>query len=464
MNEHDQYLTELVKKFELSIKSNQQIFFDADELEEIIEYYFTMFKMDRVKIAIDLALNQYPYSVIFRIFKAQFLSGLHKTKEALDILSELEKIEPSNSEIYTTRAVIYGQMGLSEQAIENYKIALSYSDDPAEIYIAIGQEFLNEEKADDAIYFFKKAIKIKKEADYLLNELALSFDLAVKNDDALKFFTEYIDEFPFSYQAWFNLGICHSKKQNYEKAIEAYDYCIAINENFSSAYFNKGNSLANLNRFEEAIDVYKETFTHEKPDPTAYYYIGECYEQLEKFDQALLNFNKAVKLDSNFADAWLAIGIVLEAQNRITEGIHYVKKAIEINSANSEYWYVFAEIQTKLGFFEEAMNAYGRVLELGYDDFDVYLDFSSLLIENGMEEDSVQLLKEGIKFFPECAELHYRLSAHLMLQNKKQDALTHLQQALSIDYEKHNELFDFIPDLKENATVIQVINTYKKTN
>jgi hypothetical protein len=51
-----------------------------------------------------------------------------------------------------------------------------------------------------------------------------------------------------------------------------------------------------------------------------------------------------------------------------------------------------------------------------------------------------------------------------MLQNKKQDALTHLQQALSIDYEKHNELFDFIPDLKENATVIQVINTYKKTN
>ena len=59
-----------------------------------------------------------------------------------------------------------------------------------------------------------------------------------------------------------------------------------------------------------------------------------------------------------------------------------------------------------------------------------------------MEEDSIQLLKEGIKFFPECAELHYRLSAHLLLLNKKQDALTHLQKALSMDYEKHNELFD----------------------
>ncbi len=33
-----------------------------------------------------------------------------------------------------------------------------------------------------------------------------------------------------------------------------------------------------------------------------------------------------------------------------------------------------------------------------------------------------------------------------------------------MDYEKHNELFDFVPDLKENASVIQVINTYKKTN
>ena len=43
-----------------------------------------------------------------------------------------------------------------------------------------------------------------------------------------------------------------------KKAIEAYDYAIAINEQFSSAYFNKANSLAQLNKFEEAIEVYQD--------------------------------------------------------------------------------------------------------------------------------------------------------------------------------------------------------------
>jgi tetratricopeptide (TPR) repeat protein len=145
-----------------------------------------------------------------------------------------------------------------------------------------GQEFLNEEKANDAIYYFKKALKFKQDSDFLLNELALSFDLADKNEEAINFFEKYIDESPYSFYAWFNYGVCLSKKQEFIKAIEAYDYCIAIKEDFSSAYFNKGNALANLTRYEEAIDVYQETFAYEDPDPSAYFYIGECYENLEK--------------------------------------------------------------------------------------------------------------------------------------------------------------------------------------
>ncbi|MBK6834631.1 MAG: hypothetical protein IPG89_10280 [Bacteroidetes bacterium] len=107
MDERDNEFMELVEKFERTVKNDTPAFFDSEELEEIIEHYFTIFKMDMVKIAMDRALEQYPYSAIFKIFKAQYLSGLHETTEALAILNELELIEPSNSEIYTTRALIY---------------------------------------------------------------------------------------------------------------------------------------------------------------------------------------------------------------------------------------------------------------------------------------------------------------------------------------------------------------------
>jgi hypothetical protein len=49
-----------------------------------------------------------------------------------------------------------------------------------------------------------------------------------------------------------------------------------------------------------------------------------------------------------------------------------------------------------------------------------------------------------------------------MMLGKKQESLVYLQNALVLDYEKHNELFDYVPEMKDNAAVLQVINTYKK--
>jgi predicted Zn-dependent protease len=126
MSERENEFVELIEKFENSIKSGYTAFFDSEELEEIIEHYFASFRLDMVKIAVDKSLDAYPYSTTFKIYKAQHLSAVHSTKEALLILNELELIEPSNPEIYISRAYIYSQMGLSEQAVENFKKQKSF--------------------------------------------------------------------------------------------------------------------------------------------------------------------------------------------------------------------------------------------------------------------------------------------------------------------------------------------------
>ena len=112
-----------LKRFEDMISTGAQYFFDADELEEIIDYYMQWFNLELAKKALDFALEQYPYSSSIKIKLAQYLSSQHKTREALDLLNEIEEVESTNSELYMTRGYIYSQTGLSEQAIENYKKA-----------------------------------------------------------------------------------------------------------------------------------------------------------------------------------------------------------------------------------------------------------------------------------------------------------------------------------------------------
>ena len=58
---------EVLKRFEDMLANGTAGFFDADELEEIIEYYFQWLNYDMVKKAIDFALKQFPYSTGIKI-------------------------------------------------------------------------------------------------------------------------------------------------------------------------------------------------------------------------------------------------------------------------------------------------------------------------------------------------------------------------------------------------------------
>jgi TnpA family transposase len=76
-----------------------------------------------VKKAIDFALKQFPFSSNIKIKQAQYLSSQHYTKEALNLLNEVEQVETNNFDLFMARGYIYSQMGLGEQAIENERMS-----------------------------------------------------------------------------------------------------------------------------------------------------------------------------------------------------------------------------------------------------------------------------------------------------------------------------------------------------
>jgi tetratricopeptide (TPR) repeat protein len=169
-----------------------------------------------------------------------------------------------------------------------------------------------------------------------------------------------------------------------------------------------------------------------------------------------------VKLDPAHADGWLGIGVILDALNRLTEAVHYVKKAIGINPQEAEYWYVFAEIQEKLGFVEEAALAFQRVIELDYPDSEVWLDYARLLHRNGYMEEAVEALQEGIKKFPDIAELYYRMGVVLIDREQRKDATGYFERALEMDYQHHTAIFEYAPELKNDPELLRLISFHPK--
>lgn len=281
-------------------------------------------------------------------------------------------------------------------------------------------------------------------------------------EDGVAFFEKFTDRRPYNPFAWHNLGVCYSRNGLYEKALEAYDYALTIDEHFTVSLFNKGSLLRMLNRMDEAIVVYTECLAQDPQRADAHYFMGECYEVKEDLDTALLYYHKATRIDAGLGDAWLGIGVVLEQQGRLSEGIHYVKKALDLNNANPEYWYVYGDFQLKLGFHEEAEGAYKQVLLAEPENPHIWLDYAKVQFEMEMAEASIETLMEGIKHHPTYAELQYRMAAYLIYAGRKSEALEYLHEALHQNFEKHEEMFEEFPQLRDNMSLVELIESYRK--
>jgi len=93
-------------KFESMLKTNDILFFDSSEFENIIHHYLESGKISLAKKAIKLGLEQHPTSVNLQLFKVEILVIENKFDKADDILEHLHILEPNNEEIYIQKANI----------------------------------------------------------------------------------------------------------------------------------------------------------------------------------------------------------------------------------------------------------------------------------------------------------------------------------------------------------------------
>ncbi len=153
-------LEKLIEKFERMLEDGVQLFFDVDEFEYIIDYYYDMHDISMSEKAIKEALQVYPSTSSFNIRKARVLAYRKKYYEALELLNDVELLEPANEEIYVNKAEIYSLMNQFELAIKEYKKCLPYSENREDIYANIAFEYENLNDYPKAIKNLKKALSI----------------------------------------------------------------------------------------------------------------------------------------------------------------------------------------------------------------------------------------------------------------------------------------------------------------
>ena len=453
-----------LSKFESMLKTNDILFFDSNEFENIIHHYLEIGKIALAKKAIKLGLSQHPTSTNLKLFQIEVLVFENNLDKANEYLNALHEIEPSNEEVYIQKANILSKKDKHLDAVGALKTALSFAEDTAEIYSLIGMEYLFLDQFEEAKTYFMYCLDADYEDYSALYNVIYCFDFLEQNDEAIEYLNSYLNKNPYCEVAWHQLGKQYFTKKEYKKAIASFDFAIISDDTFIGAYLEKGKVLEKQKHYEEAIENYKITLALDDPTSFALLRIGHCYEKLNYNDLALHYFDQTTQEDPLLDKGWIAITNYYNKQQNYQKALYIINNAISIDSENVVYWKLYAQINHRLNFLEEAEQGYKKALELGNYELDTWLSRTDILIHLGEYESAILNLNQTIEFYPDNEEIEFRLAGLYFATNNGNQGYLYLESAL-----KTNSDYDFIveelfPNIYQRQSVQKIIQKYKNTN
>ncbi|WP_029036993.1 tetratricopeptide repeat protein [Salinimicrobium xinjiangense] len=450
-------------RFESMLKTNDVLFFDSEEFENIIHHYLENGKITLAKKAVKLGLSQHPTSVNLKLLRVEILVFEDKLDQAEGILNEIYQLESSNEEIYIQKANILSKKDLHQEAIHMLETALELTYDEADVYSLLGMEYLFLEDFENAKQNFMKCLEADEEDYSALYNIMYCFDFLEQKQGAIDYLNSFLDRNPYSEVGWHQLGKQYFDLKNFSKALSAFDFAIISDDTFIGAYLEKGKVLEKLGRLNEAIENYTITMDLDDPTSFAYLRIGKCYEKLGLDELALKNYRQTVHEDPLLDKGWIAITDFFYKKANYRKALYYINKAINIDGENVLYWKRYARINNKLQNLEEAERGYRRSLELGNYELETWIKRCDILIDLGEYDAAIQNLLQAIEFYPETAEIEYRLSGLYFMLHEAEKGNFHLNNALKMDSEYYFIIEELFPDIFARKSVRDKIKLHLKS-
>lgn len=458
----DDETSNLIEKYEKMLDENAEYFFDIFEFEDIIDHYIYVKQNEDALQVIDYADKLYPSEINFSIKKALVYIEHKAPNKALETLASIELLVNGDVDFYLIKGEALVGIGESQKASEIFYslFEISNEDDYSSYAIDIFQIFDKYNEQLHAIEFLKLAFSFDPENISLLHFIAYCYEHIGQSKKSIACYKDFLNEYPFSDNAWFNLGIMYYNQENYEKSIDALEYAIAINPDSIIAYFHLANAYFANDMFKKAIIYYKEFLKYEEDDPIVEYYLGQCYNFLGNKDLALKHYERCIKEDKSYAYAYFEIAKNYEQNDENEKALKTISNAIELEPDNDEFYNVKGIIYFNTNEFNQAAELFEKALEINAYEKEYIINLSDTYLK--LEEyNKVIELFEAKKEILNDSLIYFRLASCYLLINKKPLAISNFEKGLKLNYSNYTELLYLYPEALKIKEIKKLLEKYK---
>ncbi len=231
-------------------------------------------------------LKKEPKSIDILMFTANNYMQIKNYENALIYLEKLIQLNQKLPQIYYNRGICLNMLGKTQDAIDNFKEALSLKNNFFESYIQLGQLLKKENLLDDALSIYKSALTNVIQKDLINVNISEIYYIKKNYQLSKKFAEEALNLNPKNYFAMINIANCFMELGEVDKGIIELEKAKKINNSFPMIYNN----------------------------------LGFCYKVLGNNEKAAANYQKAIKLNPNLHDAYFNLSHIQLSENNFKDG------------------------------------------------------------------------------------------------------------------------------------------------
>jgi len=452
-------MMELLQQYNSMKQGSGYAFIEEDAFEQLIDYFDEKDDLASALEAADYGIEQYPYSSILKIKKADLLIAQRHYREALSLLENAELLDRGDINLYILKTDVYLALDQQNKAADLLEkaIHLFEGEERIELLFELADVYDDYEEFDKVFNCLKLILEQDETNEEALYKICFWTDYTGRNEEGIKLHQKIIDNHPFTELAWFNLGAAYQGVKLYEKAIDAYQYAIAIDEKFDYAYRNLGDAYLRMRKYKEAIEVLQKVLELTRPEDVIYEAIGHCYDKLKNYAQARFHYRKASHLTPEDSHLHYKIACTYMNESQWVSAIKNLENAMRIQRSRPDYNFALAQCSVQLNKIKDAIIYFSNFIKARPKNIKGWTALIKCLYDAGFYEEALEQVHNAFKNTTNKPVLFFYKTAILFAMGRSKDALLSLELAMEKAPKMIKQLIELEPSLLQNAQVILLI-------
>ena len=457
-------IRELLKQYQRFKTGRSHSFLDEESFEKIIDYFDENEELANALEAAEFAGEQYPYSSMLMLKKADLLIATRRYNDALELLDHAELLDSNNINLYILRTDAYLALDQQEKAVELLENALILfeGEEKVELLFELADVYDDYEEFDKIFDCLKLILEQEPNNEEALYKICFWTDFTGRNEESIRLHQQIIDEYPYNELAWFNLAAAYQGIKLYEKSIDAYKYAVTIDEKFDYAYRNMGDAYIRLRKYRDAIEVLERVVELSRPEDVIYEAIGHCYDRLGNYAQARFYYRKASHLSPEDSKLYYKTACTYINEGMWTQAVKQLESAMQIHKNYPDYNLAMGECKMQLGQVKEAIQFLSNVVRLRPKNVAGWEALIRCLYAVEYYDEALEQIQAAMRRTDSKPIFYYYLSATHFAMGKSKEGILQLEKALSKSPKYLKKFVELSPSILQNQQVVDLIARYKR--